>query len=46
MDQHPRRVAPVPIPGHTYVGGAIFGVYMPVLSVFIAVALLLGSAVD
>ena len=34
-----------PRPGHAYVGGAIFGVHMPVWSVFIAVALLLGFAV-
>ena len=34
-----------PRPGHTYVGGAVFGVHMPVWSVFIAVALLLGFAV-
>src|SRR5262249_22024032 len=30
-----------PRPGHEYVGSAIFGVHMPVWSVFIAVALLL-----
>jgi disulfide bond formation protein DsbB len=34
-----------PRPGHAYVGGAVFGVHMPVWSVFIAVALLLGFAV-
>jgi disulfide bond formation protein DsbB len=34
----------VPRPGHAYIGGAIFGVHMPVWSVFIAVALLLGFA--
>jgi disulfide bond formation protein DsbB len=34
-----------PRPGHDYVGSAIFGVHMPVWSVFIAVALLLGFAV-
>ncbi|MGA7199711.1 MAG: disulfide bond formation protein B [Roseiarcus sp.] len=33
-----------PRPGHAYVGGAVFGVHMPVWSVFIAVALLLGFA--
>ena len=32
-------------PGHAYVGGAVFGVHMPVWSVFIAVALLLGFAI-
>ncbi len=35
----------VPRPGHNYVGSAIFGIHMPVWSVFIAVALLLGLAV-
>ena len=35
----------VPRPGHDYVGSAIFGIHMPVWSVFIAVALLLGFAV-
>jgi disulfide bond formation protein DsbB len=34
-----------PRPGHEYVGSAVFGVHMPVWSVFIAVALLLGFAV-
>jgi disulfide bond formation protein DsbB len=34
-----------PRPGHAYIGGAVFGVHMPVWSVFIAVALLLGFAV-
>jgi disulfide bond formation protein DsbB len=34
-----------PRAGHDYVGSAIFGVHMPVWSVFIAVALLLGFAV-
>src|ERR1700723_1811073 len=34
-----------PRPGHAYVGSAIFGVHMPVWSVFIAVALLLGFAI-
>jgi disulfide bond formation protein DsbB len=34
-----------PRPGHDYVGSAIFGVHMPVWSVFIAVALLLGFAI-
>ncbi len=34
-----------PRPGHTYVGSAIFGLHMPVWSVLIAVALLLGFAV-
>jgi disulfide bond formation protein DsbB len=33
-----------PRPGHDYVGSAIFGIHMPVWSVFIAVALLLGFA--
>ncbi len=32
-------------PGHEYVGSAVFGVHMPVWSVFIAVALLLGFAI-
>jgi disulfide bond formation protein DsbB len=35
-----------PRPGHDYVGGAIFGIHMPVWSVFIAVALLLGFSVE
>jgi disulfide bond formation protein DsbB len=34
-----------PRPGHEYVGSAVFGVHMPVWSVLIAVALLLGLAV-
>jgi disulfide bond formation protein DsbB len=34
-----------PRPGHQYVGSAILGIHMPVWSVFIAVALLLGFAV-
>jgi disulfide bond formation protein DsbB len=34
-----------PRPGHEYVGSAIFGIHMPVWSVFIAVALLLGFAI-
>ena len=34
-----------PRPGHAYIGGTVFGVHMPVWSVFIAVALLLGFAV-
>ena len=34
-----------PRPGHDYVGSAIFGVHMPVWSVFIAIALLFGFAV-
>ena len=34
-----------PRPGHEYVGSAIFGIHMPVWSIFIAVALLLGFAV-
>ena len=34
-----------PRPGHAYIGGAIFGVHMPVWSVFIAIALVLGFAV-
>jgi disulfide bond formation protein DsbB len=34
-----------PRPGHDYVGSAIFGIHMPVWSVFIAIALLLGFAV-
>jgi disulfide bond formation protein DsbB len=33
-----------PRPGHDYVGGAIFGVHMPVWSVLIATALLFGFA--
>lgn len=35
----------VPRPGHEYVGSAIFGLHMPVWSVVIATALLLGFAV-
>jgi disulfide bond formation protein DsbB len=35
----------VPRPGHEYVGSAIFGIHMPVWSVFIAMALMLGFAV-
>lgn len=35
----------VPRPGHAYVGQAIFGLHMPVWSVAIALALLLGFAV-
>jgi disulfide bond formation protein DsbB len=34
-----------PRPGHDYVGSAVFGVHLPVWSVIIAVALLLGFAV-
>ena len=34
-----------PRPGHAYVGSAVFGIHMPVWSVFIAVALLAGFAV-
>jgi ribose/xylose/arabinose/galactoside ABC-type transport system permease subunit len=34
-----------PRPGHDYVGSAVFGIHMPVWSVFIAVALLCGFAV-
>ena len=34
-----------PRPGHKYIGSAIFGIHMPVWSVFIAVALLLGFAI-
>lgn len=34
-----------PRPGHDYVGSAVFGIHMPVWSVFIAVALLLGIAI-
>ncbi len=33
-----------PRPGHAYVGSAVFGLHMPVWSVLIAVALLLGFA--
>jgi disulfide bond formation protein DsbB len=33
-----------PRPGHAYVGSAVFGIHMPVWSVLIAVALLLGFA--
>lgn len=35
----------VPRPGHAYVGQAVFGMHMPVWSVVIAVALLLGFAI-
>jgi len=35
----------VPRPGHSYVGQAVFGMHMPVWSVVIAVALLLGFAI-
>ena len=35
----------VPRPGHGYVGQAVFGLHMPVWSVIIAVALLLGFAI-
>src|SRR5262249_44826366 len=35
----------VPRPGHEYVGSAVLGLHMPVWSVVIAVALLLGFAV-
>jgi disulfide bond formation protein DsbB len=35
----------IPRPGHEYVGSAIFGIHMPVWSVFIAVGLLLGFAI-
>jgi len=34
-----------PRPGHEYVGSAIFGIHMPVWSVFIAAGLLLGFAI-
>lgn len=34
-----------PRPGHDYVGSTIFGIHMPVWSVLIAVALLLGFAI-
>jgi disulfide bond formation protein DsbB len=34
-----------PRPGHAYIGRAVFGIHMPVWSVLIAVALLLGFAV-
>jgi len=34
-----------PRPGHEYVGSAIFGIHLPVWSVIIAVALLLGFAI-
>jgi disulfide bond formation protein DsbB len=34
-----------PRPGHAYIGGTVLGVHMPVWSVFIAVALLVGFAV-
>ena len=34
-----------PRPGHDYIGSAIFGVHLPVWSVFIAVALLSGFAI-
>jgi ribose/xylose/arabinose/galactoside ABC-type transport system permease subunit len=33
-----------PRPGHDYIGSAVFGIHMPVWSVFIAVALLAGFA--
>lgn len=33
-----------PRPGHDYVGSAVFGIHMPVWSVFIAIALLAGFA--
>ena len=33
-----------PRPGHEYIGSAVFGIHMPVWSVFIAVALLIGFA--
>ena len=35
----------IPRPGHEYVGTAIFGIHMPVWSIFIAVALMLGFAI-
>jgi disulfide bond formation protein DsbB len=35
----------VPRPGHAYIGTAVFGLHMPVWSVLIAVALLIGFAV-
>lgn len=35
----------VPRPGHEYVGSAIFGIHMPVWSIFIALAVLIGLAV-
>ncbi len=35
----------VPRPGHEYIGQAVFGIHMPVWSVVIAVALLLGFAI-
>lgn len=35
----------VPRPGHAYVGSAVFGIHMPVWSVLIAVALLLGFGI-
>jgi disulfide bond formation protein DsbB len=34
-----------PRPGHDYVGSAVFGIHLPVWSVIIAVALLLGFAI-
>lgn len=34
-----------PRPGHEYIGGAVFGIHLPVWSVIIAVALLLGFAI-
>ena len=34
-----------PRPGHAYIGQAVFGIHMPVWSVVIAVALLLGFAI-
>jgi len=35
----------VPRPGHEYVGSAIFGIHMPVWSIFIALGLLIGFAI-
>jgi disulfide bond formation protein DsbB len=35
----------VPRPGHAYIGSAVFGLHMPVWSIVIAVALLIGFAV-
>jgi hypothetical protein len=34
-----------PRPGHAYIGSAIFGIHMPVWSVLIATALLIGLAI-
>ena len=34
-----------PRPGHSYIGGAVFGLHMPVWSVIIAVAILLAFAI-